>query len=194
MRLAVDVSTPVSHFWRSSPRWPLWTSLSSADGSWRTTPGASSFGPPSAPGSNLSPSPGWLAAPSSQRWRWRALLRLWVNAVGSLCRTHKSRGSICLPPRALSRTSRPHICGSTPCSCRQGRVWARSGQELSGSFSECQPSPEGATCNQKKKEKKRREEQNNYESVTCVCLWIKDNSKFLNVVKYKDDYMNTPNS
>lgn len=139
------LSTTVSHFWRLSPRWPRWTSLSSADGSWHTTRGASSSCPPSAPGSNLFPSPGSPAGPSSRRWRWRVLLRLWVNVAGSWARTHKSQGSIHLPPQALSRMSRPRICGSTPCWRRQGRVWARSGRELSGSFSECQPFPEGAT-------------------------------------------------
>lgn len=145
MRSPVYVWAPVSHFWRLSPLWPRWTSLSSADENLHTTLGASSSCPPSAPGSNLFPSPGSLAGPSSQRWRWRVLLRLWVNVAGSSGRTHKSQGSIHLPPRALSRKSRPRIFGSIRCWCRQGRVWVHSGRELSGSFSECQPSPEGAT-------------------------------------------------
>lgn len=139
------LSTTVSHFWRPSPRWPQWTSPSSADGSWRTTPAAFSSCPPAAPGSALSPSPGLLAGRSSQRWRWRVLLQLWVDVAGSWALMHKSQQSVCLPPQALSHKSRPRICGSTLSWCQLGRAWVRSGQELSDSFSECQPSPEGAT-------------------------------------------------
>lgn len=143
--MVCEFSTAVSCFWRKTPRWPQWTSPSSADESWRTTPTASSSYPPSAPGSSLSPSPRWQAVLSSHWWRWRVLLQLWAAVVESWARPHRSQASVHLPPLALSHKSRPRRCGSTLCWSRLGREWARSGPKQPDSVSDCLLSPEGAT-------------------------------------------------
>lgn len=143
------LSNTVSRFWKRSPRWHQWTSPSSADGSWRTTPIASSSCPPAAPGSSLSPSPRWPAVPSSHWWRWRVLLQLWGGVVGSWARPHRSQVSVHLPPRALSRKSTPRRCGSILCWFRPGREWARSGPELFDNVSDCLLSLEGAIYDKK---------------------------------------------
>lgn len=145
--LCVEKNTLISHFWRPSPQWLQWTALSSADGSWRTTPAAFSSGPPSAPGLTPSPSLKWLVALSSHWWRWRVLLLLWADVVENLARSHTSQVSLRLPQRAQSRKSRPRRCGSILCWCQLGRVWARSGPKLSDSASVCLLSPGGATWN-----------------------------------------------